>query len=206
MNVTLPIWIVVMQWVLLIGLGVLVILMYRQFAYYVGLRDRTTETKTVDWGLRPGQAAPSFVAHSMNGDSSVFLPSDTPGRWRLLVFADPYCGTCERGLAALRQVRDEAARDFPVITIVTNASPAIVAAAGSFAAFGDDVAFVHGAEALERYDVRRTPFAFLLDPNGIIETSGVLASRKAIHDLLISRDTGVHTNLGALVNVGSPDR
>jgi hypothetical protein len=180
MTITLSIWIVAAQWVLLACLGLLVITLYRQFAYYTGLKHRGNEA----WGLSLGNAAPTFSYRQLSANQEPAKQFQPHGTRTLLIFADPHCGSCERGLTALRQILMNEPSKVPELLIVTGSALPMIAASGIFAPFAERVALTDGDRVLDAYEVRQTPFGFLIDEGGIIRAKGVVDGRAGILDLL----------------------
>lgn len=101
MNV--PTYLIVIQWLLLIGLGVLVMVMYRQLAYLLNLSGAVKR----GGGLDIGAAAPVFEYQSVQRlphaqpARGAFQPS---GQLSLVMFARPECVTCEKMVRALTRM------------------------------------------------------------------------------------------------------
>jgi hypothetical protein len=102
-DVSLPLWLLAVQWTLLIALTALVIIMYRQMGYYLGVSESGTENVGLDIGAAAEAFSYTQVAPEIKGGQR-FEPS---GRWSLLLFIDPSCSGCERSLAALDALREE---------------------------------------------------------------------------------------------------
>src|SRR5436190_20300152 len=81
-DITFPVWLVVSQWVLLFGLGFLVITMYRQIALLESLKGAGSERE----GLPVGAKAPSFDYMPVNQNINVPVRFESEGKWSLLLF------------------------------------------------------------------------------------------------------------------------
>jgi hypothetical protein len=180
MNISLPIWIAAAQWVLLFGLGALVIAMYRQLGYYLQIQRTGAE----NLGLGIGEIAPAFDFTSPDGTVGTRGRFNPAGQWSLLLFADPRCASCERAVYALEALHRRGDDSRLRTLVVTRASPAQVAAAEAFHATTAEIALVDDDRALDLYRVRQVPFAHVVDPQGIVRAKGVAEDQAALRELL----------------------
>src|SRR5690348_5630580 len=120
-DVSLPLWVVVSQWVLLLALGFLVIVAYRQFGYMMYLKDKGSEHD----GLDIGEQAPSFIYTPAHQNGRPTHHFDPKGGWSLLLFADPGCVSCRIALQGLEGVIPELPREMRVL-VVTSSEPTLI--------------------------------------------------------------------------------
>jgi hypothetical protein len=80
-DITLPVWLVVSQWMLLFALGFLVIVMYRQLGFLLQLKDLGTERE----GLPIGEKAPAFDYRLVNQNTDASIHFEPKGGWSLLL-------------------------------------------------------------------------------------------------------------------------
>lgn len=169
------IWLIsyIVLWALVLGLGVLVILLYRQIGImYLG----TAEGVSRD-GLEKGTAAPDFSLTDQYGNLQRL--SNYRGRPALLLFGSPHCSPCR---TLLPQLHDWAHSHPDVAVLWLNA-----------ASQDESLKFVSDTGAtipvapytpednlLDRYRVRVTPFMFFVDEGGIIRSKGLVNSRGGI--------------------------
>jgi len=97
--IRLPIPIVISQWALLLGLGLLLLVLYRQLAYLLAIDS----TRSGASALAEGEDAPGFLYTPLS-EPRTKLRFDARGAPTLLVFVDPYCVTCSDVLADLAAV------------------------------------------------------------------------------------------------------
>ncbi|MGH2532600.1 MAG: TlpA family protein disulfide reductase [Thermomicrobiales bacterium] len=180
MNVSLPLWIVVAQWILLLGLGLLVVVLYRQLGYYLRLQRIGAE----NLGLAVGEPAPAFDFAGVDGTTSVAQRFNPGGQWSLLLFADPQCAGCERALYALESLREQGAISHVRTIVVTHAEAAQLAVDEVFRATAAEIARIENDHVADLYRIRRTPFAYLVDPQGVVRTKGVTEDQGTLRDLL----------------------
>ena len=177
------------QWVLLLALGVLVIVMYRQLAYLM----RLVGGNSAQEGLAVGESAPKFEYLDLRNESAKpqqFVPG---GSVTLLMFADPGCNACEKALVAL----DRAAHGAPHLqVIVATEAPAEVIE--QFDAFAQTpLRLVQVAHDVSRriYRVAATPFVFVLSHTGQVVAKGAAHTTGEIRRMLKPVEAGVTSGL-----------
>jgi hypothetical protein len=173
-DVSLPLWLLAVQWTLLIALTALVIIMYRQMGYYLGVSESGTENVGLDIGAAAEAFSYTQVAPEIKGGQR-FEPS---GRWSLLLFIDPSCSGCERSLAALDALREEGSLMGLQTLIVTGADPRQIAANPSLRK-REGLALVEREVAEGIYGIQRVPFAYVVDPAGHVRAKGSADSQAA---------------------------
>ena len=181
--VTLPTWVVVAQWILLFTLGGLVIVLYRQFAYVLSLRDVGTERD----GLPIGEKAPAFDLLPFESGRDAPVRFDPVGHWSLLMFADSGCESCSHAVTALGRLAPKL-RQLSQVLVVTQSEPLRIAAVEAFAIALVPVGRVD-AEVSERlYRTHVTPFAYEIDPEGIIRAKGAAGDEPGIRRIMNKAD------------------
>jgi hypothetical protein len=178
-DITLPLWLVVSQWTLLFALGLLVIVMYRQVAYLQLLKDAGSKRD----GLPIGERAPSFDCTPINQGTAVPTRFEPTGHWSLLLFADPGCASCETALHALEQLAPTFAQTLRIL-VVTSAEPSRITAVETFNTTSFDISRVRHEVPTQLYRARVTPFAFLIDPEGIIRAKGIAGNERSLRNLV----------------------
>lgn len=178
-DIRLPLWLVVSQWTLLFALGWLVIVMYRQVAYLQLLKDAGSERD----GLPIGERAPSFDGTPINRGMAGPTRFEPRGHWSLLLFADPGCASCETALQALTHLAPTVAHTLR-IQVVTSAHPSQIMAVELFHTTSFDISRVREDVATQLYRARVTPFAFLIDPEGIIRAKGIAGNERSLRNLV----------------------
>lgn len=187
MNITfaaimLPLWVAVSQWVLLLVLGFFVVVAYRQLGFMLRLKDIGSERD----GLPIGEKAPAFdyipvnhnIDHSINSDTRF----DPHGKWSLLLFADPGCVSCQTAVSALERLTPTL-RETQIL-VATSAEAPVIAAVEAFRDASVPVSHV-AREVLSRmYHTLSTPFAYVIDPEGVIRAKGIMGDEDALRKLL----------------------
>jgi len=166
------IWLVsyIILWILVIGLGLLVFLLYRQLGVmYLGSAEGVSRD-----GLTKGTPAPDFNLMDQYGNAQRL--SSYRGRPVLLVFGSPSCTPCR---TLLPQLEEWAAdhRDMGVISL--NAAPRdeTLKYVSDMGATVPVVAHTPDDKIADRYKVRVTPFSFMVDENGVVRAKGLVNTR-----------------------------
>ncbi len=178
-DISFPLWLVVSQWVLLFALGLLVIVMYRQLGYLLHLRDVGTGRE----GLPIGEKAPAFDYTPVNGNMSLPARFEATGQWSLLVFVEPGCVSCRSTITALERLTPAFEQRIRVLA-VTSAEPALIAAVDEFRTASLGLNRVSKDVPDKLYQTRSTPFAYLIDPGGMIKVKGIVTDEPAIRKLV----------------------
>lgn len=168
MWVSIPI--IATMWALIVLLGVLLVLLYRQIGHLYRLGD----VEELNHGLPPGSHAPEFDLAPIGdrriatGVSGRFPRRGQPG---ILMFADPGCAACE---VALHELEESVLRGLvprEAIVVATVASDAIAQTVEAFRE--TDLLLVRvGDDAVAGYQRRVTPLAFSINDSGVIVGSG----------------------------------
>jgi peroxiredoxin len=122
-------------------------------------------------GLKAGKKAPDFTLHCASG-GEVSL-HDFAGRKVLLVFTQSGCGACHDMAPEFNRVQDKGEHQ---VLVVNNGEPdeSREWAAKIHARF--PVLVQEKFSVAKRYEIFATPFAFLIDEQGLIASSGIVGS------------------------------
>ena len=178
-DITLPLWLVVSQWTLLFALGFLVIIMYRQVGYVQQIKDQGSDRE----GLSIGESAAAFDYMSVNGSINGSSRFEPKGMWTLLVFADPGCVSCEHTLLALERLAPRLRQTMRVM-VATNAELGPIMAVDAFRTTSIEIGRIRRDVSSKLYHTSVTPFAFLIDPDGMIRAKGIVADESSIQKLV----------------------
>jgi hypothetical protein len=178
-NVTLPLWAVVAQWIVLLSLATLVIVMYRQMGYYLAVSEAGAE----NLGLDVGALAPAFDYAHAAPETRNGLRFDPLGRWSLLLFIDPACGGCERSLAALDVLRERGLPTESRTLVVTGADARQVASNVSLRD-RQELALIAPDVVDHLYRIQKVPFAYVIDPSGRVRAKGTAETQDAWRRLI----------------------
>jgi methylamine dehydrogenase accessory protein MauD len=169
------VWLVsyIVLWLLVLGMGVLILLLYRQLGImYLGSAEGVSRD-----GLNKGTQAPDFSLTDQYGNLQRLI--NYRGRPTLLLFGSPHCSPCR---TLLPQLHDWASAHPDVGVIWLNAA----SPEESLKFVSDTGATIPVApyppegNLLDTYKVRVTPFSFLLDENGVIRAKGLVNTKAGL--------------------------
>jgi methylamine dehydrogenase accessory protein MauD len=135
-------------------------------------------------GLRPGRRAPDFTLPRVGGGEVAL--HDFAGRKVLLVFAQAGCGPCHAVMPALNRL---AHGDVQVLAVHNGEAAAIRKWAAEVQA-RFPVLVQERFSLSKRYEVFATPFAFLIDAQGVITSKGIINNAQHIRYVLAGALTG----------------
>lgn len=183
------IWLVsyIVLWGLVLALGVLVLLLYRQLGImYLGSAQGVSRD-----GLNKGTRAPDFSLADQHGQ--VRALHDYKGRDVALIFGSPHCSPCR---ILLPQLHDWA-RSHPDVAVLwlNAASPEeslrFVSETGATLPI---LPYTPQENLLDRYRVRVTPFIFMIDEKGTIRAKGLVNSKGGLDLYYKELKTGVQSD------------
>ena len=162
------------------------VVLFQGFAIFVllrqlGLMYLGTAQGVARDGIAAGERAPDFTVTGLDG-AQLSLAA-LLGRPLLLVFGSPSCGPCKGLIPDLNVFARERRDELGVLLL----SRGTVEDSRSFAeATGAQVPVaVHPDESLpDRYKTRVTPFAFLIDAEGIVRAKGLANNREHLEMLV----------------------
>ncbi|MEX2158490.1 MAG: redoxin domain-containing protein [Dehalococcoidia bacterium] len=172
-------------WAVVLFQGIVIFILLRQLGViYLG----TAQAVARD-GLSQGQRAPEFSLPGLDG-APVALAA-LRGLPLLLVFGSPSCGPCKTLVPELNVFAGEKAGELRVLFL----SRGDVEDTRRFVQELDvrvPVAVYPDERLAEQYKVRVTPFAFLLDGEGVVRAKGLANNRQHL-DLLLRQAAEGHT-------------
>ncbi|MEX0786026.1 MAG: TlpA disulfide reductase family protein, partial [Dehalococcoidia bacterium] len=146
-------------------------------------------------GLAPGERAPAFSLPGIDGEL-VSLEA-LRGLPLLLVFGSPTCAPCKGLIPDLNVFAEERASDLRVLFL----SRGEVEATQRFASENDlqvPVATHPDEQLPEQYKARVTPFAFVIDAEGVVRAKGLANNREHLDMLMdIAASKHPHSTNGA---------
>jgi hypothetical protein len=178
-TVQVSLWIFIGQWSLLLALGFLVIIAYRQLGYLVHLKETLRSVGTEKDGLPLGSQAPSFSytpIRASEGASRYFAPQEN---WSLLVIADPECASCRNALAVVTKLAPQLKSSMHMLAITTS-HPAVIEAVDEFRFSPIEIGHVEREVVHKLYQTRTTPFLYVIDAKGAIRAKSVINDASSI--------------------------
>jgi methylamine dehydrogenase accessory protein MauD len=166
-------------WAVVLFQGLVIFILLRQLGViYLG-----TAQGVAGDGLSPGERAPEFTLPNLDGREVTL--SGFRGQPLLMVFGSPSCGPCKTLMPDLQAFAAEKSATLRVLFL----SRGDVEDARRFAQeqHVQVPVAVHPDERLaEQYKVRVTPFAFVIDGDGVVRAKG-LANNRAHLDALLQQ-------------------
>jgi methylamine dehydrogenase accessory protein MauD len=136
-------------------------------------------------GLKPGRKAPDFTLPSVEG-TEVAL-HDFAGRKVLLVFTQSGCQPCHRIVPELNRLQRKGAVQ---VLVVHNGDPKDIHQSAGEVQAGFLVLVQERWRLSRRYEVFATPFAFLIDAQGMIVSKGIINNGQHIRFVLAGAGAG----------------
>jgi methylamine dehydrogenase accessory protein MauD len=146
--------------------------------------EMTTPRRLGRDGLKPGTKAPDFALPGPSaGDVSL---GDFAGRELLLVFTQTGCEPCHQIVPALNRIQQ--AGDLQVLAVTHGDLQAVADWVRETGALFP-VAAQHNWSISRRYEVFATPFAFLIDAQGVVQAKGIVSQEQHLRFLRSRRRT-----------------
>jgi len=162
-------------WVVVFGLAILVILLYRHF----GLASLGTLDGVQRDGISIGELAPELTGVSSENRPFVWEP---PASSSVLLFATLGCEPCARVLPAF-QLLSTTLPDLDLMVVVSGTSKTAQELAAKFnlrvPCIADD-----GSDTRTQFRVRVTPFAFVIGPDRRVRAKGLCSDPLRLSELL----------------------
>jgi methylamine dehydrogenase accessory protein MauD len=141
-----------------------------------------TPTRMGRGGLKPGKKAPAFSLPRVGG-GEVSL-SEFSGRQVFLVFVQTGCGPCHAVVPDLNHLHQRGKVD---VLVINNADPEAGRKWVEEAKPTCPVLLQEKWSVSRRYEVMATPFAFLIDEQGVVVSKGIVSSKQHIGFVLDRR-------------------
>jgi hypothetical protein len=160
-----PLYLAIAQWALLLGLGFLVIIAYRQLGRIFGPRALS------EHGPPAGSTAVSFEYERVS-DGSLQYVAPGGGQAMLLAFVNPTCQTCEKLVASFSAVHQAGDLDGLRVLLLISDPPSYLQISDSFRSTALEIGRVTTRGTLSAYRAAATPLLVAIDSAGVIRSSG----------------------------------
>lgn len=177
----------ILLWVAVLFLGFLLLGALRAtelLRWQLEQLQATMPTRKGRGGLKAGKKAPAFTLPSVAGSEGEVALADYAGRRLLLVFVQTGCGPCHAVVPQLNKLHRGG--EFQVLA-VNNADPEAARKWAREVEAAFPVLAQDNWAVSKRYEVFATPFAFLIDEQGVIASSGIVNNDKHIGFVLERR-------------------
>jgi hypothetical protein len=167
--------VIAVQWVLLSALAILVLVAYRQLAFFTRLAGNASTD-----GLALGAIAVPIDYQPLG--SKQIRRMEFTGSPSFIVFADPGCPACERAIPLLQQAVRQPGFG-AAMHVFSTASEDTIKTNSAFGAMELPIGIVD-RYALEQFRVRFVPYAYLVGTGGEVLARGALEGEKELKSLL----------------------
>ncbi len=161
-----PLYLAVAQWALLLSLGLLVFILYRQLGRVFGQNKPTAEH-----GPAVGTMAAAFEYKRLRDDSLQYLaPGD--GQPTLVAFADPSCQSCDRLVAAMNTVDHAGELTGLRVLLLTSDPPKYLQISAAFRSTRLEIGQIVTRATVHDYQALATPLLVAIDASGVVRSAG----------------------------------
>lgn len=169
-----PAYLAVAQWVVLLFLGTLVVLMFRQLG-----RQLTAAQPPRELGPEAGSRAAALeYTRLADGKREFFQPGG--GKAALLAFAEPTCPACEELVAALSAAGATGGLAGIEPLILISEPPSYLQISAPFRETRLPLGRIRSDAALAAYRVSATPLLVAVDGAGVVRAAGPAAGQPEI--------------------------
>jgi methylamine dehydrogenase accessory protein MauD len=172
---------IALLWVVALLLGFLLLGALRsieRLRWRMDQLEATMPSRVGRSGLRPGKNAPDFTLPCASG--GVVSLHDCAGRKVLMVFTQTGCGPCGEIIPELNRLERDGVQVLVVNRGTLEETRQWAAATGARC----PVLAQEGLDLARRYEVFATPFAFLVNEQGVIASKGIVSNRRHIQFVL----------------------
>jgi methylamine dehydrogenase accessory protein MauD len=150
--------------------------------------EATTPRRLGRDGLKPGKRAPDFTLPSADGKEVAL--HDFAGRKVLLVFTQSGCSPCQKIVPELNRLGKSGESQ---VVVINNSDADATRKWSEEVAARFPVLAQNHFNVSKRYEVFATPFAFLIDEQGVIASKGIINNRQHIRYVLSGARVGGST-------------
>ena len=163
---TIPLFVAVAQWALLLALGLLVIVMYRQLG-----RAFSTRKPAGELGPAVGSGAASFeYTRVSDGTLQRFTPGG--GQAALLAFVEPSCQACEQLVAALGAAGRAGELPGLRVLLLMSDPPSYLQISAAFSSSRLEIGRITTRATSAAYQASATPLLVAIDGAGYVRSAG----------------------------------
>jgi methylamine dehydrogenase accessory protein MauD len=167
----------IVLWAVVLLQGLVIFILLRQ----LGVMYLGTAQGVANDGLPIGDRAPDFTASGLEGQGISL--ADFRGLPLLLVFGSPNCVPCRQLIPDLHVFARERAAEMRVLFLSRSEVEESRRFADEFS-LEVPIATVPNDELADKYRARVTPFAFLVDGEGVIKAKGLANNREHLEMLV----------------------
>jgi methylamine dehydrogenase accessory protein MauD len=184
----------ILSWLAVLGLAFLILGTLKAMTFLRWQLEQlqaTNPTRKGRSGLKVGTKAPRFnLARVVGGDVSL---ADFAGRQVFLVFVQTGCGPCHAVAPDLNRLQRSGKYQ---VLVVNNGEPQAVAKWAKEVQAEFPVLIQDKWSVSKRYEVFATPFAFLIDEQGVIASKGFVSNKQYVNFVLERRSAEAKSEPG----------
>jgi len=162
-----PVYLEIAQWALLLGLGALLVVLYRQLGRLLSQKNDHAE-------LGPpvgSKAAPIRYAAVPDGSRERLVPGE--GQPALIAFVDPTCPACERLVVSLGELQAAGELAGSRVLLLMSDPPGYLSISEAFQATSLPIGRPVSAAEVAGYRATGTPLLVAVDRHGTVRAAGV---------------------------------
>jgi hypothetical protein len=171
---TVPAYLVISQWILLLALALLVIIMYRQLGHVLG-KDKAPVALGPERGTR---AAAFEYLRVSDGSRQDFTPGS--GQSALVAFVDPTCQSCEQLVESLDAAVEAGELAGFRVLLLTSDPPSYLQISDAFTDTRLELGTMITSAARATYNATATPLLVAIDNEGVVRAAGPARQRTEI--------------------------
>jgi hypothetical protein len=171
-----PVYLEMAQWALLLLLGLLVIIMFRQLGRLFNRESRPERAGLI------GTKAPDFGYLRVGDNRELEFPAAS-GQPTLIAFVDPTCPSCEELVANLGEVAGAGELPGFRVLLLTADPPSYLHISEIFKSTRLELGAMTSRETRAAFDAATTPLLVAIDPAGFIRASDHVRGRAEIVSL-----------------------
>jgi len=196
---TIPLYLAIAQWMLLVALGLLVFIMYRQLGHI--FREPAT---AAEFGPAVGTSAASFEYTRVSDDTRRHFAAGD-GQAALVAFVDPTCPACEALVGNLNTAADGGELDDLRVLLVTWDPPAYVQISDTFRATRLEIGRPVSHAAKNDYQVSATPLLVAIDMQGVVRAAGAVRHLNDLRAFVSKASSPARRSPAPIAIVGTPN-
>lgn len=175
---TIPLYLAVAQWALLGGLGVLVIVMFRQLGQLLKGNAKAGE-------LGPGVGSPAAaLSYRRPGEADIRTLTPGGGQPALIAFVDPTCPSCEELVLTLDAMRAAGELAAVRVLLLISDPASYLRISEAFQASDLEIGRPADPGGLAAYRVTATPLLVAVDADGTVTAAGSTVRRADVRRYL----------------------
>jgi hypothetical protein len=175
--IALPASLVIAQWVVTAALAAILIIAYRQLAFFLNIEGKVHAEE----GLPVGKTIPAFEYVTVAGETRHFTTGSMPVA---LLVADPLCVTCEGALVAMEAVLDKKRHSRIRGLVITSATVTAIESVPRFRDTQLEVGLVRPEVLTDVLKTLGTPYTYMVDGDGVVTSGGIAADEVGVEKLM----------------------